>query len=138
MSTLLINGRIYRRLVPSDLPKVQAGKLKANFTWCSYACPATLISVKCTSEHRCDGTIWLIPANVNNLADDKHDSIVYGSHNIIVDITPAKRYAIWNHKNQRFQTSTYQHKADAEYWLNKEFPQNLNFYVVEWEIKEEV
>jgi hypothetical protein len=128
--------RSYRHVEPSDLPRIQAGKLKAFFKWYDYQYPAELISVRAQAVHRAgNNTIWLVKANTNQLSDDSVDSIEYGTHNIIVDVTPEKRYAVWSHAIQRFiytnNDTGFTSRTAAECCIYDK----KNCYVVEWEIK---
>lgn len=63
---------------------------------------------------------------------------MYGYSQLVVDVTPEKRYAIWDHKHQRFQNCDgnygFTSKTQAEIAMG-DHP-SKNFYVVEWEIKE--
>jgi hypothetical protein len=103
--------------------------------------PATLVSVR--GKGVSGNTIWLIPANIHNLNDKTQDSIEYGYNNIFVDVTPEKRYAVWNHKAQRFAWFSgklavcFNSRVAAELAIKEMFPEGYpkNFYVVEWEIK---
>lgn len=118
---------------PADLPHVLTGKLKAFFNSAGMLYPAQLVSANMAGE---EGTLWL----TTGYADHK-DRYLTGDRPILVDVTPEKRFAVWNQKGQKFQTGPYYNKIDAEYWCeveNKRFGATRNnFYVVEWEIKKD-
>jgi hypothetical protein len=52
------------------------------------------------------------------------------------DITPEKRYAIWNHKGQKFDSDVFSSYTDAKIALNAR-PAHWKCYIVEWEIKDD-
>jgi hypothetical protein len=126
--------RTYRPVVPSDLPNVQSGKLKAfwqNAT--SEYKPARLVSTRILGIGE-RTTMWIID-------DGDMDLWLNGLTRIVVDVTPAKRYAVWNHKGQRFcAVDAFKTRQDAEIWRDNYYDKKVhdNFYVVEWEIKEEM
>lgn len=120
-----------RKLVPSDLPLVQSGKLQAFWHCGAGYLPATLISTN-YRQHK-DATVWLYAGTDSD--------ILCNSDLIVVDVTPAKRYSVWNHKGQKFcAIDAFKTRQDAEIWRDHYYDKKVhdNFYVVEWEIKEEV
>ena len=50
-----------------------------------------------------------------------------------------KKYAIWNHKRQRFASEVFSSRTDAEIFLHEKDWNHLtkSFYIVEWEIKDD-
>src|SRR5260370_9106923 len=125
--------RQYRPFEPSDLPKIQSGQLKAALGKGPDYYPAKLVSVFVHNS----SLIWVITGY-------KYEWVWSGSNSIVVDITPTKRYAIWNHKSQRFvncsghPTETgFASKAEAEVYLEGTWPglHRKGVYIVEWEIK---
>jgi hypothetical protein len=84
--------RVYRPFEPSDLPKIQNGTLKAfwNGIRDKYI-PVTLISTKYE---------WSDP--VAFLIHDVTGDRLCNSHNIVIDVTPEVRFAVWNIKLGRF------------------------------------
>lgn len=127
-----MDNRVMRKLVPSDLSYVQSGKLQAFWTENNREYkPAQLISTN-YRQHK-DATVWLYAGNGSD--------ILCNSDLIVVDVTPAKRYAVWNHKGQKFcAQDAFMTRQDAEIWRDKYYDKKVhdNFYVVEWEIKEKV
>ena len=127
--------RSYRHVEPSDLPRIQSGKLKA-FWQGGQIFPARLVSTRCGNWG--GGTLWLY--------DNGQEDIPCNSNLIVVDVTPEKRYAVWNHKTQRFQCCNehgggYKEKFEAEAYIDAHtdgmsVKGASNFYVVEWEIKD--
>jgi hypothetical protein len=85
------SARIYRPLEPSDLSKAQSGKLQTYYKDGERYLPAKLISTRLSSA----GTLWLL----NN---GNYDMYSTSNRDIMVDITPEKRYAIWSKRNERF------------------------------------
>jgi hypothetical protein len=123
---------------PSDYPSLLRGELKAFFINHKGTFEATLISDNINST---EGTLWL----VHKYTSKEKDDAIYGNLNVMVDVTPEKRYAIWNHKSQRFLTFEvhgYKNRQDAEIFMieycNKTDSDPENYYVVEWEIKDDV
>jgi hypothetical protein len=124
--------RTYRAVQASDLPNVQSGKLKAFWTTPNSTIyrPAKLVSVK-YRQHK-DNTAWLYEGDGTD--------IICNSDLIVVDVTPAKRYAVWNHKGQKFcSVDAFMSRTDAEIWRDNYYDSKVHrdFYVVEWEIKED-
>lgn len=131
-------GRVFRHIRRADLVNVSSGKLKAfwNGEKGKYY-PAKLVSVKYHS-HR-DETAWIY--------EGVDTDVLCNSDRIVVDVTPVKRYALWNHKAQRFLLlpdhptgDGFTSRQDAEIWRDTMFHESFrkNFYVVEWEIKEDM
>ena len=123
---------------PSDYPQVLRGELKAFFINHVGTFEVTLVSSNVNTQ---DGTLWLI----HSYSSKGKDDAVYSNRNVVVDVTPEKRYAIWNHKSQRFLTFEvhgYKNRQDAEIFMteycNKTDSDPENYYVVEWEIKDNV
>jgi hypothetical protein len=124
--------RTYRAVQASDLPNLQSGKLKTFWHGgTGIYRPARLVSVK-YRQHK-DNTAWLYEGDGTD--------ILCSSDLIVVDVTPAKRYAVWNHKAQKFcAVDAFMSRMDAEIWRDNYYDKKVhdNFYVVEWEIKEAV
>ena len=130
--------RSYRHVEPSDLPRIQAGKLKVFSTGPNggLCISATLASTNMTYEAKC---LWII-----HYSDG--DRYRTDNETMVVDVTPEKRYAVWNHKTQRFQCCNehgggYKEKFEAEAYIDAHtdgmsVKGASNFYVVEWEIKD--
>jgi hypothetical protein len=131
------SDRKYRPLVPSDLPNIQSGKLKAFWDGAVDGSPRPARLVSTNYINHKDGTLWVY----EGIGSD----VICNSTLIVVDVTPEKRYAIWNHKTQRFQFikkcaddgEGFTSRQDAMIWLESAFPSLVreNLYIVEWEIK---
>lgn len=82
-----------------------------------------------------DPCLWLMV--------EKEGDRVWNTSFIVVDVTPEKRYAVWNHIQQRFVNNGnhptahgFRTKQEAEIYLQDHFQtQKKLVYVVEWEIK---
>lgn len=134
------NERVYRQATSADLPLIQEGSLKAFYVLNGVrAVPAKLLSTRFRSVGIASKAGWLA-------SFEDYDVVVYGLQYIVVDVSPEKRYAIWDHKNQRFVERAkrltvgcagFVNNTDVEIELdslNKNQPGN-KFYIVEWEIK---
>lgn len=95
------NGnRVYRPVEPSDLPKIQEGKLKAfriqTTNKQQVAFPAHLVSL-----NYCLGGLCATPcaAYMVDFGVGQGDILCYS--NIVVDVTPEVRWIIWNLKYDR-------------------------------------
>jgi len=132
------SDRKYRILVPSDLPNVQSGKLKAFWNGAVGASPRSARLVSTNYINNKDGTLWVY----EGIGSD----VLCNSSLIVVDVTPEKRYAIWNHQTQRFQfikkhaddSEGFTSRQEAEIWLNQQTffaGVRKNLYIIEWEIK---
>jgi hypothetical protein len=132
--------RKFRACEPADLPRIQAGTLKAFYCEAGKKHPAKLVGTNFwfrtyDTSKRVVG--WVVDHN-------QFDMMVYGYTQIVVDVTPTKRYAIWNQKAQRFvnildhPTGGFKSKADAEIWHATRMMNSKEFYVVEWEIKDDL
>lgn len=130
--------RVYRHIESSDLPKIQAGKLKCvvinSKTGKTY--PARLISNQFGS------------ANVIAFlySHDGHDYLItsLSSGILQVDITPEKRYTIWNKQRGRFalmggtDIPVFSNKIEAESCITEvvrsfALKDGSNFAVVEFD-----
>lgn len=131
----MYKDRKYRSVEPSDLPLITSGKLKAFYCNDGTMLPAMLIGTRFNtlpgtgSPH----TGWMVRYS-------HIDHIEYGNTRILVDVTPEKRYAVWNHNSQRFVSgmeSGVRSRGEAEAWIQKLYldDHQPNFYIVEWEIK---
>jgi hypothetical protein len=116
--------RSYRHVEPSDLPRIQSGKLKA-FWQGGQIFPARLVSTRCGNWG--GGTLWLY--------DNGNEDVPCNSNLIVVDVTPEKRYAVWSHAIQRFiytnNDAGFTSRTAAECCIHDK----KNCYVVEWEIR---
>jgi hypothetical protein len=123
------SDRKYRILVPSDLPNVQSGKLKAFWNGAVGASPRPARLVSTNYINHKDGTLWVY----EGIGSD----VICNSGLIVVDVTPERRYAIWNHPAGRFCSGVFNSWLDAERYLEHNFavPARKNHYIVEWEIK---
>lgn len=88
--------RVYRQVEPSDLPNIQSGKLKAFYVTRNLAktdaSPAKLVSTR-FGEFKT--VMWIVE-------NRDYDRYATGFGSMMIDITPEKRYAIWDKKKQRF------------------------------------
>lgn len=140
------SDRVYRAVQPSDLPRIQAGTLKAFYIHAGSYFPAKLVSTQMISGDKTNQAGWIVEYA------GKYDFYTLDTFRIVVDVTPTKRYAIWSHKAQRFvnlddlvvNKGPYGNKADAEIAMEEMFKkyatsenQQKQFYVVEWEIKDD-
>lgn len=127
---------MYRPLKPSDLPQVLSGKLKVFYDSDIGRMPAKLIG---TRFGKGTDSGWII-------AFPTYDYFHLFLGKLIVDVTPEKRYAIWNHKAQRFaqyfdefgeELKIFTCRENAQIWIDKKIREDArkNYYVVEWEIK---
>lgn len=111
---------------------MKSGELKA-FWQGNEIFPVTLITTNAHHSQVGDSCLWLIHRSDGDQ--------ICSSKMIVVDVTPEKRYAVWNHKLQRFVVGHPDHKpflskGEAEAWLYEKYGKaNGNYYVVEWEIK---
>lgn len=91
-----MSEKIYRQVEPSDLPKIQSGKLKVFYVTRNLAktiaTPARLVSTR-FGEYKT--VMWI----VENPDCDRY-ATTYNS--MMIDITPEKRYTIWSKTYQRF------------------------------------
>lgn len=125
--------QVYRPVEPSDLPKIQAGILKA-FYKDDLSFPAQLLTTHYSSLHE---TVFL--------AKGQDYDFLLRIHEVVVDVTPEKRYAVWSHTKQKFVSGlAHQTRTEAEieisemvkkYAVTDEYKKR--FYVVEWEIKKD-
>jgi hypothetical protein len=132
---MILNGRTYRPIEPSDYPKALLGKLVLFYypEYEKYRGSAKLVGTKFGSGH---GTGFVVSCN------DNTELFVPSPTAIYVDVTSEKRYAIWNHKAQRFplaKTDIFKDRVSAQLFCDKMQKQynRDTFYVVEWEIKED-
>lgn len=124
------SDRVYRPAMLSDLPQIQSGKLKVVYFYsdCDMR-PCRFITAK---YGRHSNPLFLYSS------EDGSEHPAFFEAGLHVDVTPEKRYAIWNHKRQHFHSNSFTNKYDAEYWLKQEVSNNKdNFYIVEWEIKKD-
>jgi len=116
-----MSDRVYRPVEPSDLPKIQEGKLKAFrrniLTTSTQYFPARLVSVNYRPIDRGDfGAAFMV-----DFADSRGEVLCCSG--IFVDVTPEVRWIIWNLKYNRISGYMNDNKAgwsargDAERFL---------------------
>lgn len=88
-----MSNRIYRPVEPSDLPAIQSGKLQALYK---------------------DRVVRLVSTHYRNYGWQGESAVLWlfekdgyewprlGYDSLVIDITPEKRYTIWNKSGQRF------------------------------------
>lgn len=97
--TLKIGDRIYRPVTMADIPKIltNPGSMKVYFI-AGFPSPARLVSTQYGMNGRSPEKrlLWLYENVFQN------EYTYEGIENVCLDITPEKRYAIWNKKYGRF------------------------------------
>lgn len=121
------------------MPQIQSGKLKVFYDSESHG----KLSAKLISTRFADGQQLAFLVEYG-----RGDGLVF--NDIVVDVTPEKRYAVWNHKRQRFingygtvpffgyHKDKLQLEVYLKEWLARQEQSNKDYYIVEWEIKNDV
>lgn len=93
------NGnRVYRPVEPSDLPKIQEGKLKV-FKKSVRVAGTEYFPARLVSTNYCLGASKRVPAYLVDYGVEQGD--ILSSTDIVVDVTPEVRWIIWNLKYDR-------------------------------------
>lgn len=132
------NERVYRPFEASDLPGIQSGKLKAfhnpGNTGTVYW-PVRLITSNLSSAYSGDRNklAWLVEGHPSG------DYLLWYQGEIKIDITPEKRYAIWNKKKGRFARFHFEHvqnyptREHAQDYINRNCSDSDALTVVEFD-----